>query len=220
MKQHKYFNIFMKKISFAVITLAALGAFAEVPFKIGIAGYSFYKKSLDESLSIMRKIDCRYLCHKDFFLRYDASDAEIAAYKEKIAGFSVETLATGPVYAKDEATVRAQFEFAKKLGIKTCWDTGHAHTAGLAQSHEIELLGNTLALVHLHDNDGINDSHRLPKSGTIDWDDVFDALDEIGYDGYYNLEVANRRFGDKLMVDTAEFSIKVLKNMLSERYGN
>ena len=43
---------------------------------------------------------------------------------------------------------------AKKLGIKTCWDTGHAHTAGLAQSHEIELLGYTLALVHLHDNDG------------------------------------------------------------------
>ena len=109
----------MKKIlSFAVITLAALGAFAEVPFKIGIAGFSFHKKSLDESLSIMRKIDCRYLCHKDFFLRYDASDAEIAAYKEKIAGFGVETLATGPVYAKDEATVRAQFEFAKKLGIR------------------------------------------------------------------------------------------------------
>ena len=108
----------MKKIIFAAALSAVLGSFAAVPFKIGIAGYTFYKKSLDESLTIMRKIDCRYLCHKDFFLKYDASDAEIAAYLDKTSKYGVKTLATGPLYAKDEATVRAQFEFAKKLGVK------------------------------------------------------------------------------------------------------
>ena len=108
----------MKKIIFAVALSAVFGSFAAVPFKIGIAGYTFYKKSLDESLTIMRKIDCRYLCHKDFFLKYDASDAEIAAYLDKTSKYGVKTLATGPLYAKDEATVRAQFEFAKKLGVK------------------------------------------------------------------------------------------------------
>ena len=108
----------MKKIFFAAVLSAVLGSFAAVPFKIGIAGYTFYKKSLDESLTIMRKIDCRYLCHKDFFLKYDASDAEIAAYLDKTSKYGVKTLATGPLYAKDEATVRAQFEFARKLGVK------------------------------------------------------------------------------------------------------
>lgn len=108
----------MKKIIFAVALSAVLGSFAAVPFEIGIAGYTFYKKSLDESLTIMRKIDCRYLCHKDFFLKYDASDAEIAAYLDKTSKYGVKTLATGPLYAKDEATVRAQFEFARKLGVK------------------------------------------------------------------------------------------------------
>jgi sugar phosphate isomerase/epimerase len=108
----------MKKIIFAIALSAFLGSFAAVPFEIGIAGYTFYKKSLDESLTIMRKIDCRYLCHKDFFLKYDASDAEIAAYLDKTSKYGVKTLATGPLYAKDEATVRAQFEFARKLGVK------------------------------------------------------------------------------------------------------
>jgi sugar phosphate isomerase/epimerase len=108
----------MKKSLFAVVALVAVSSFAEVPFKIGIAGYTFCKKPLKDSLAIMQKIDCHYLCHKDFFLKYDANDKEIAAYKEKISRFGVKTLATGPLYAKDEATARAQFEFAKRLGIK------------------------------------------------------------------------------------------------------
>ncbi|MBO7207498.1 MAG: hypothetical protein J6W10_07785, partial [Kiritimatiellae bacterium] len=108
----------MKKSILAFASVVAFAVHAAVPFKIGIAGYTFYKKSLDESLMIMRKIDCRYLCHKDFFVKYDASDAEIAAYLDKTSKYGVKTLATGPLYAKDEATVRAQFEFAKKLGVK------------------------------------------------------------------------------------------------------
>jgi len=95
-----------------------LGAFAAVPFKLGIAGYSFCEEKLDRGLAIMQRIDCHYLCHKDFFVPYDATDAEIADYKAKTAAAGVETLATGPLYARDEATARKQFEFAKKLGIK------------------------------------------------------------------------------------------------------
>ena len=76
---------------------------------------------------------------------------------------------------------------AKKLGVKTCWDTGHAHTAGLAQSHEIELLGSTLALVHLHDNDG-SDAHLVPLTGQIDWADVARGLTAVGYEGVLDFE--------------------------------
>ncbi len=112
----------MKKLLLGLVAGVALGATAEVPFQIGIAGYTFYKKSLDESLAIMQKIDCHYLCHKDFFLKYDASDAEIAAYKAKLDAAGVKTVATGPLYVRFtgncEATVRQQFEFAKKLGIR------------------------------------------------------------------------------------------------------
>ena len=76
---------------------------------------------------------------------------------------------------------------AKKLGIKTCWDTGHAHTAVLMQSHEIALLGETLAVVHLHDNDG-SDAHLVPLTGQIDWTDVVKGLVQVGYEGVLDFE--------------------------------
>lgn len=102
----------------AAAAIATAAAFAEVPFKIGIAGFTFCKQPLDKALETMKKIDCRYLCHKDFFVPYGATDAQIEQYKAKIAKAGVETLATGPLYAKDAATLRKQFEFAKKLGIR------------------------------------------------------------------------------------------------------
>ena len=109
----------MKKTVLASSLLVAAGSLcAAVPFKIGIAGFTFHKEGLDKGLSIMQKIDCHSLCHKDFFISYDASDAEIAAFKEKLAKAGVVCDATGPLYARDEATVRKQFEFAKKLGVK------------------------------------------------------------------------------------------------------
>lgn len=76
---------------------------------------------------------------------------------------------------------------ANKLGISTCWDTGHAHTAGLVQSHEIGLLGSTLAVMHLHDNRG-EDSHLVPMTGEIDWADVVRGLCSVGYDGVLDFE--------------------------------
>lgn len=76
---------------------------------------------------------------------------------------------------------------ANKLNLSTCWDTGHAHTAGLVQSHEIEALGATLALVHLHDNRG-EDSHLVPMTGEIDWQDVVRGLCTVGYDGVLDFE--------------------------------
>ena len=108
----------MKRSLMAAAMMAALGASAAVPFKIGIAGFTFHKQKLDEALDTMQKIDCHYLCHKDFFVKYDATDAQIAEYKAKTAAKGVSTLATGPLYADNEKALREQFEFAKKMGIR------------------------------------------------------------------------------------------------------
>ena len=108
----------MKRSLMAAAMMAALGASAAVPFKIGIAGFTFHRQKLDEALDTMQKIDCHYLCHKDFFVKYDATDAQIAEYKAKTAAKGVSTLATGPLYADNEKALREQFEFAKKMGIR------------------------------------------------------------------------------------------------------
>ena len=90
----------------------------KVPFKLGLAGYTMYKKSLDETLKIMKALDLHYLCVKDFHLKYTASDEEIAAFKQKCAEYGVTGYALGSLYTKSNDEVRAYFEFAKRFGVR------------------------------------------------------------------------------------------------------
>jgi sugar phosphate isomerase/epimerase/cephalosporin-C deacetylase-like acetyl esterase len=89
-----------------------------VPYKLGVAGYSFKEMSLDKTLATMSSIDCRYLCHKDFLLPYEASDGEITDFKSRLSAAGVKCLATGPLYVKDEESLHRQFEFAKKMNLR------------------------------------------------------------------------------------------------------
>jgi sugar phosphate isomerase/epimerase len=57
-------------------------------------------------------------------------------------------------------------------------------------------------------------------TGTINWNDVFDALDEVGYSGVYNMEISLQCFGEEITEDTAAYSVKIMRNILNKRYGN
>lgn len=78
----------------------------------------------------------------------------------------------------------------------------------------IRRLGDSVKILHLNDNDTLTDQHKIPRTGTIDWKDVFAALSEIGYDGVYNMELNLRHFGNNFLCETAEFAVKVMRNML------
>lgn len=103
-----------------------------------------------------------------------------------------------------------------------CVDTGHSNKASRfhnnpAPADVIRMLGPNVSVLHLHDNDKMTDQHKIPCTGTIDWKDVLDALDEIHYQGYYNLELELRWFGEELMIESAEFAVKVMRNLLKNR---
>ena len=104
-----------------------------------------------------------------------------------------------------------------------CADTGHSNKAtrynNPSAGDVIRKLGKNVTCLHLNDNDTFTDQHKIPMTGTIDWNDVFDALDEIGYNGYYNMELYLNYFGQDFMAETARFAVKVMRNMLKERYG-
>ncbi len=80
---------------------------------------------------------------------------------------------------------------AKVLGCGNCWDTGHANITGLNQGEEILTLADTLELLHVHDNDGIHDDHRVPrdKDCTVNWCNIVAALKQIGYIGAIEMEI-------------------------------
>lgn len=73
-----------------------------------------------------------------------------------------------------------------------CLDIGHACLVCEELDEFIEKLGNRhLKALHVHDVDGIIDSHTLPYYGIVDWDRVMKALAKIHYDGQLTYEAGN-----------------------------
>ncbi|MDO4740219.1 MAG: sugar phosphate isomerase/epimerase family protein, partial [Eubacteriales bacterium] len=52
--------------------------------------------------------------------------------------------------------------------VAMCLDTGHAHVNGCLPEIT-RVMKNRIRYIHLHDNDGVRDSHRAPGMGSIDW---------------------------------------------------
>jgi sugar phosphate isomerase/epimerase len=69
-----------------------------------------------------------------------------------------------------------------------CFDVGHALIAKQNPADMIRALGARIGCTHIHDNDGVHDSHTLPYYGTIDWESVMQAFAESGYTGSLNYE--------------------------------
>ena len=88
-------------------------------FKLGVAGYTFYKFDLQTTLETLQRCDVHYLCIKDFHLPVESTDEEIAAFHKKCAEFGVTGYAVGPLYMKSEADIDKYFEYAKRVGVKT-----------------------------------------------------------------------------------------------------
>lgn len=78
--------------------------------------------------------------------------------------------------------------------LVACFDTGHCNysgerfVAGENVGDCIRMLGDRIACLHIHDNDGRDDQHLMPYNGIIDWSDFIAALREIKYQGVINLE--------------------------------
>jgi len=88
-------------------------------FRLGIAGYTFHKFNLDQTLEMLKKVDVHYLCIKDFHLPLKSTDQEVAAFHEKCKSFGVAGYGVGPIYVGSEEEVSAAFAYAKRVGTQT-----------------------------------------------------------------------------------------------------
>ena len=108
--------------------------------------------------------------------------------------------------------------------FKICVDTGHSNKASRFGNNPepaevIRRLGSNVICLHLNDNDKITDQHKIPMTGCINWEGVFDALDEVKYDGFYNMELNLRYFGNEYTVETARFAVEMMQSYLDRRYS-
>lgn len=87
-------------------------------------------------------------------------------------------------------TPQETLRLARALGVKLCLDTGHVAVYGgaLDLAQAVRDAGDDLKALHLHDNDGVRDTHRLPFMGICNWKRFAAALKEIGFDGTLSAE--------------------------------
>jgi sugar phosphate isomerase/epimerase len=86
-------------------------------FRLAIAGYTFAKINLDDSLAMMKRVGVNLLGVKDFHLPLDSTKEVIDQTLAKMKTFGVEPYGVGPIYMKSEAAVDQAFAYAKLVGV-------------------------------------------------------------------------------------------------------
>ncbi|MCX7591882.1 MAG: sugar phosphate isomerase/epimerase, partial [Kiritimatiellae bacterium] len=98
------------------------------------------------------------------------------------------------------------------LFIGLCYDSGHGNLIpdGLDRLSE---WAHRLISVHLHDNDGREDQHRLPFTGTVDWERLAGIIARSAYSKCVSMEVSMRRSGwtdeERFLSATREAGIRL-----------
>ena len=90
-------------------------------------------------------------------------------------------------YANSGADMREFIKYVNDPNLHACWDTGHANCEG-SQYGEILALGDELYAIHYNDNSGKMDEHIMLYTGTLNHDEVINALIDVGFKGYFTLE--------------------------------
>ncbi|MFB6113323.1 MAG: sugar phosphate isomerase/epimerase family protein [Halodesulfurarchaeum sp.] len=76
--------------------------------------------------------------------------------------------------------------------IEWAFNAPHAHLGEGIQAYVEGLDVDRFSHVRLNDNDGIEEKHLIPGTGTIDFDAVFASLEDAGFSGQYILRFGSR----------------------------
>ncbi len=101
--------------------------------------------------------------------------------------------------------------------VKGLIDTGHELVMNVPLDKAVKILGKEyLAHVHIDNNNGVIDDHRALNDGKLtpeDFKKFIDALEEIGYEGWYSFELNGKdldRDPDKVVKDSKEVLDKII----------
>ncbi|HZL11756.1 MAG TPA: TIM barrel protein [Prolixibacteraceae bacterium] len=90
---------------------------SSLPVRLGLASYTLRKMNLDDTLAVCQQLDLKHISLKDFHLKLDSTDAQIAEAVRKCKDAGVELGSGGVIYMKSEEEVDAAFEYARKAGM-------------------------------------------------------------------------------------------------------
>jgi sugar phosphate isomerase/epimerase len=112
------------------------------------------------------------------------------------------------------------FSNIRSPNLGFCYDSSHDAIAEVFHGRALEKWGSLLATTHLSDNNGINDDHLLPGSGTIDWQKVMKHFPKGNYKGTLMLEVdgpeANKGLTSDVFLELGYQKVRQLAEMLEQ----
>lgn len=85
-------------------------------YRLGVAGYTFRKFTIDQTLAQLQSLGIKYLSVKDFWLPLDATVEEMDAFKAKCASYEVDPYIMGPIYMSTPEQVEQAFAYAQRYG--------------------------------------------------------------------------------------------------------
>jgi sugar phosphate isomerase/epimerase len=101
--------------------------------------------------------------------------------------------------------------------IGLCYDCGHGNI-GCDATADLVRAGSRLAALHLHDNDGTGDLHRIPFTGSVSWPKVMSAIAGSAYRKCVSLEISvkHHTFGSEAeFLAAARLAAERLATMLT-----
>lgn len=123
-----------------------------------------------------------------------------------------------PTVCSSSKEMRDYVDMMGRDWFVNCLDLGHAHLTGNTPQDMIHDLGDTIEILHVHDNDGINDLHQAPYTGITDWEAVCKALGDVGYQGTFNFEADNfyTMFGSRLFPTSTKMLYAIGRDLVNE----
>ena len=101
-----------------------------------------------------------------------------------------------------------------------CLDFGHMLLIGADIATAIRKFGSNMKVVHAHDNDCFSDSHDIPTFGKANWKEIISALNDVKYEGVFNMElnIGGRvgKYDKDLVPQMAQFAYNVAKSLLTK----
>ncbi len=166
-----------------------------------------HKRAYDDVFRMAKLWDCPVAVHPITFpvytdesyieeyvrmnIEYFKMLSEIAGkYNVKIAAenlFDVAELATH--YCRKPEVLKAIVDGVNSENLGVCVDTGHANVSGVNPCEFLRVFKDKVYGLHIHDNNGKADQHKIPTLGNINWGEFLKALKNIGYTGFFNYEV-------------------------------
>jgi sugar phosphate isomerase/epimerase len=119
----------------------------------------------------------RFEGYRDLWLRNSIEVWKPIAGKAQEIGT---TIAIENVFDEGPQTLRNLIEAIDSPNFRFCFDTGHHFLFSKAPLTQwFDLLGECIAEVHLHDNNGTMDDHLPLGDGKMDFDEFFDLLGRV-----------------------------------------